>query len=142
MLRVLLFSAVLLLTAACGRDADIVPTLAAEVAGHYQTNGYLDYLCLALPPDKMPSVTLSEAPGSTLTLTYRQQYPAARTLTLPQVQLQRLADNSIELRQQGAIIGTVRTDRAFTRNGLERQALVLRLLQATNADTISFTGSK
>lgn len=142
MLRVLLFGVTLLLTAACGRDTDIAPTLADEVSGQYQTNGYLDYLCIALPPGKMPSVTLTEESALSVTLTYQQQYPATRTLTLPQVQLQRLADNSIELRQQGAVIGTVRTDRAFTSNGLERQALVLRVQRNSSTDSISFTGSK
>lgn len=142
MLRVLLFCSVLFISAACGRENDIAPTLATEVAGEYTTNGFLDYLCIALPPDKMPTATLREESAGSVTLTYLQQYPTVRLLTIKQVQLQRLPDNSVQLAQQGEILGTVRTDRAFGSNGLERQALVLRVQRQNGTDGFSFTGAK
>ncbi|MEZ0612266.1 hypothetical protein ACAW74_27400 [Fibrella sp. WM1] len=142
MLRVLLFCFVLFISAACGRESDIAPTLATEVAGEYQTNGFLDYLCIALPADKMPTATLREESANSVTLTYLQQYPTTRLLTIKQVQLQRLPDNSVQLIQQGEILGTVRTDRAFGNNGLERQALVLRVQRQSDTDSFSFTGAK
>ena len=48
MLRVLLFSAVLMLTAACGREADIAPTLARVLAIPVPA-GQMDGRALDLP---------------------------------------------------------------------------------------------
>ena len=144
MTKALLFSALLLLTAACGQHADVSPTLVSEVAGTYQTNGFLDYLCVALPTNKMPSATLTPETDATVTLTYLQQYPTPQTRTFAHLQLSRQPDNSIQLLQQGQALGTIRTDRAFSANGMERQALVLRV-QANTSDpqtAITFTGAK
>jgi hypothetical protein len=141
MVRALLFSFSVLLLTACGREADIAPTLATEVAGQYQTNGFLDYLCIALPPEKMPSVTLTPEAEGQVSLTYLRQYPAVQTLKLANVRLTRQPDNSIQLTQQGIILGNVRPDRAFNTNGLERQALVLRIARP-DPNGFTFTGSK
>lgn len=142
MLRTLLFCTVLFALAACGRENDITPTLAGEVAGNYKTNGFLDYLCIALSTDQMPVVSISHESASTVSILYQQAYPTSRTIALKGVSLKRLADNSIELSQQGDALGTVRTDRAFNNNGLERQALVLRVQRQQGDDSFSFTGAK
>ncbi|XWW47740.1 hypothetical protein JYG30_09960 [Fibrella sp. USSR17] len=144
MKQALLFSTLLLVTAACGRSNDVAPTLASEVSGTYLTNGFLDYLCIALPPDKMPTATLTPETDAAVTLTYLTKYPATKAQTFTHLQLKRMADNSIQLSQQGQVLGTVQPDRAFNANGMERQALVLRV--QTNASdpqtAITFTGAK
>lgn len=144
MKKALLFSTLLLLSGACSRNADVAPTLAGEVAGTYLTNGFLDYLCIALPPNQMPTVSLVPGSDATVTLTYLKRYPVAQSQTFSHLQLTRRADKSIELTQAGQVIGTVRPDRAFNANGMERQALVLRI-QSDSSDpqiAIVFTGAK
>ncbi len=144
MKKALLFSTLLFLSAACSRNADVAPTLAGEVAGTYLTNGFLDYLCIALPPNQMPMVTIVPESDAAVTLTYLKQYPVAQSQTFSHLQLTRLADKSIQLTQQGQVIGTVSPDRAFNANGMERQALVLRV-QSNTSDpqtAIVFTGAK
>jgi hypothetical protein len=141
MVRLLLFSIIVLVATACGREADIAPTLTNEVAGQYQTNGFLDYLCIALPPEKMPSVTIAPETDGQVTLTYLRHYPTTQRINFTNVALARQPDGSIQLMQAGIILGNTRTDRAFNSNGLERQALVLRIARpGTNGFT--FTGSK
>ncbi len=146
MQKIVLLSGLWLLASACGRgnDVAIAPSLAAEVAGTYQTNGFLDYRCIALPPDKMPTATLLHETDATVMLTYLERYPVAKQLIISHLQLSRLPDNSIQLTEQGTVLGTVRIDRAFGTNGMERQGLVLRLQgTATNKETnFAFTGSK
>ena len=141
MTKALLFSLLVFLAAACGPAQDVSPTLSSEVAGTYQTNGFLDYLRITLPADKMPVATLTRETDATVTLTYLQQYPTPATQTITNIQLNRLADNSIELIQQGTVLGSVRPDRAFSNNGMERQALVLRLQQPSKTG-ITFTGAR
>lgn len=144
MKKALLFSTLLFLTAACSSGNDVAPTLAGEVSGTYLTNGFLDYLCIALPPDQMPTATLTPETDATVSLTYLQKYPEAKSLTFTHLQLTRLADNRVELIRQGQVIGTIQTDRAFNTNGMERQALVLRVqASVSNQQTvIIFTGAK
>ena len=146
MKKALLIGCMSYLLMACGpgSERDIAPTLSAEVTGTYLTNGFLDYLCIALQTGKMPMASLKPETGNVVTLTYLQQYPVAQVQTLTQVQLTRLADNTVQLTRQGQVIGTVRTDRAFNANGMERQAPVLQLQigdQHTQS-TLSFTGAK
>ncbi len=144
MKKVLLFSTLLFLSAACSRSTDVSPTVAGEVAGTYLTNGFLDYLCIALPADKMPTATLTPESDATVTLTYLRRYPVEQSQTFPSLQLTRLTDKSIQLTRQGQVLGTIQTDRAFNANGMERQALVLRV-QANTRDpltAITFTGAK
>ncbi|MBO0950224.1 hypothetical protein [Fibrella forsythiae] len=143
MKKALLFSTLLFVSAACSRNNDVAPTLASEVAGTYLTNGFLDILCIALPANQMPAVTLTPETEAAVTLTYLRQYPTAQSQTLTHLQLTRLADKSIQLTQQGQVLGTVQTDRAFNTNGMERQALVLRVQTNANPQTaITFTGAK
>ena len=144
MKKLLLVSTLLFLSAACGRSSDVAPTLAGEVAGTYLTNGFLDYLCIALPPDQMPTATLTPEGDAAVTLTYLRKYPVAQSQIFTHLQLTQLADKSIQLSREGLVLGTVQTDRAFNTNGMERQALVLRV-QSTTSDTqsaITFTGAK
>lgn len=144
MKKALLFSALLFLTAACSPGNDVAPTLAGEVSGTYLTNGFLDYLCIALPPNQMPTATLTPETDATVSLTYLQKYPEVKSLVFSHLQLTRLPDNRVELTRQGQVIGTIQTDRAFNTNGMERQALVLRV-QASISDqqaVILFTGAK
>ncbi|MEZ0543009.1 hypothetical protein [Fibrella arboris] len=144
MKKALLFSTLVFLSAACSRSNDVAPTLAGEVSGTYLTNGFLDILCIALPANQMPAVTLTPETDAAVTLTYLRKYPTAQSQTFTHLQLTRLTDNSIQLAQQGQVIGTVQTDRAFNSNGMERQALVLRV-QANTTDpqtAITFTGAK
>lgn len=138
----LILSALLLGLAACGRGTDIAPTLASEVAGSYQTNGFLDVLCVSLPPNKMPTAALKSQSDAVVTLTYQQSYPVQQTRIIDNVLLQRQADNSIQLLSAGSVIGTVRTDRVFSSNGMEQQGLVLRVQATTAGATVYFTGSK
>lgn len=144
MKKALLFSSLLFLSAACSRSNDVAPTLASEVSGTYLTNGFLDYLCIALPADQMPTATLTPETDAAVTLTYLTKYPTAQSQTFTHLQLTRLADNSIQLAQQGNVLGTVQTDRAFNANGMERQALVLRVQANANdpQTAITFTGAK
>lgn len=144
MKKALLFSTLLFLSAACSRSNDVAPTLAGEVAGTYLTNGFLDYLCIALPADQMPVATLTPETDASVKLTYLRKYPVVQSQTFTQLQLTRLTDNSIQLSRQGQVLGTIQTDRAFNTNGMERQALVLRV-QANISDpqsAITFTGAK
>lgn len=126
----------------CGRGTDITPTLAGEVAGRYQTNSFLDFRCIALPSGSMPSATLKSQSDATVTLTYQETYPTARTQTIANISLYRQADNSVQLISGGNVIGTVRTDRVFSSNGMERQGLVLRVQADSPGTAVSFTGSK
>jgi hypothetical protein len=144
MKKALLFSILAFLSAACGPGNDVAPTLASEVSGTYLTNGFLDYLCVALPADQMPTATLTPETDATVTLTYLRKYPMVQSQTFMHLQLTRLADKSIQLSQQGQILGTVQTDRAFNTNGMERQALVLRVQTNPNdpQTAITFTGAK
>ncbi|WP_375443324.1 hypothetical protein [uncultured Fibrella sp.] len=144
MKKALLFSILLLVSAACSRSNDVAPTLAGEVSGTYLTNGFLDYLCIALPANQMPTATLTPETESTVTLTYLRKYPTAQSQAFPHLQLTRLADKSIQLSRQGQVFGTVQTDRAFNTNGMERQALVLRVQSNPSdpQDAITFTGAK
>ena len=144
MKKALLFSTLLFMSAACSRSNEVAPTLAGEVAGTYLTNGFLDYLCIALPAGQMPTVSLTPETDVAVTLTYLTRYPVARSQRITHLQLTRLSDSSIQLSQSGRVIGTVQTDRAFNTNGMERQALVLRV-QANSTDpqtAITFTGAK
>ena len=144
MIKALFFSILVLLSVACSPGNDVAPTLAGEVSGTYLTNGFLDYLCIALPPDQMPTAKLTPETDATVTLTYLTSYPAPQSQTFAHLQLARLADNSIQLTRQGQVIGTVQTDRAFNTNGMERQALVLRVqTKPSNPQAaIVFTGAK
>ncbi|MBO0939748.1 hypothetical protein J2I47_24595 [Fibrella sp. HMF5335] len=142
MIRILLLGTLVFTTMSCGRDTDIAPTMASEVTGRYQTNGFLDVLCVALPANKMPTATINIQSDAVVTLTYQQVYPTEQTHVIPNIALKRQADNSIQLSSGGSVVGTVSTDRVFSNNGMERQGLVLRI-QAVSAGTrVSFTGSK
>ena len=53
----LLFGSLLGVLSACQQEVDIAPdstSLAAQVAGTYRTNFYLDPSCVAIPADQMP----------------------------------------------------------------------------------------
>lgn len=144
MKKALLFSTLLYLLAGCRSSNDVAPSLAGEVAGTYLTNGFLDYLCVALPADQMPTATLTPESDAAVTLTYLIKYPVVKPQTFAHLQLTRLPDKSIQLSQPGRVIGSIQVDRAFNSNGMERQALVLRI-QANISDTqtaITFTGAK
>ncbi|MBO0932679.1 hypothetical protein [Fibrella aquatilis] len=144
MSRILLLSTVLFAMTACSRGTDVAPTLAGEVAGSYQTNGYLDVSCVALPATQMPAVGIRQESDVAVTITYQRQYPVAQTFTLPHVQLQRLVDQRVKLVYAGEDIGTAQMDRAFSSNGMESQAMVLRLsrLAGPESDRFVFIGSK
>ena len=138
----LILSTLLIGLAACGRGTDIAPTLAGEVAGRYQTNSFLDFRCIALPSGSMPSATLKSQSDVTVTLTYQETYPTVKSQTIANIALQRLTDTSIRLINNGNVIGTVRTDRVFSSNGMERQGLVLRVQTDSPGTTVNFTGAK
>ena len=90
----------------------------------------------------MPSATLKSQSDVTVTLTYQETYPTVKSQTIANIALQRLTDTSIRLINNGNVIGTVRTDRVFSSNGMERQGLVLRVQTDSPGTTVNFTGAK
>ncbi|GAA4449175.1 hypothetical protein GCM10023189_08240 [Nibrella saemangeumensis] len=140
--RLLLFAFTGLL-AACRQEIEPESvTLADRLSGTYQTNSFLDVLCIALPPDKMPVADLKVESDSEVTLTVRRFFPVADTQTLRKVKLQPLADHSVRLLYQSEEIGTYQTDRVFTNSGMETQGNVLRISRAAGDPQTSlyFTG--
>lgn len=142
--RLLLF-AFLAGATACQRETDIRPnaqTLAAEVAGTYQTNVYLDPSSVALPADQMPYAQLQTESDSTVTLVYTKLYPARSSQRIPNIALNRRADG-IQLRVADSSIGALQTDRIFMNNGMEKQGKLLRVsLQNDPQHSVYFAGFK
>ncbi|GAA4410958.1 hypothetical protein GCM10023187_36200 [Nibrella viscosa] len=130
--RLLLFVITGLL-AACRQEIEPESaTLAGRLAGAYQTNSFLDVLCIALPADKMPVAELKAESDSEVTVTLRRFHPDTNTQTLTNITLQPQADKSIRLLYNGEVIGTYQTDRVFTNSGMETQGNVLRIAKADN----------
>lgn len=119
-------------------------TLAGRLSGMYQTNGFLDVLCIALPADKMPVAELKAESDSEVTVVIRRFYPTAGTRTLKKVALQPQADRSVRLLYQGSVIGTCQTDRVFNNSGMEMEGNVLRISRPADdpQESLLFTGYK
>lgn len=136
MKHLILFSTLLGL-AACRPNADVAPVpLPVEVVGTYQTNGFLDYRCLALPANQMPTVTIRATGLNTLTVTLTRFRPKTHIQTLTGVTLSPQPDQHMALLRGNQVIGSVQTSRVFTASGMETQGKLLRL-SAMNTD---FTG--
>jgi hypothetical protein len=144
MKKPLLFSTLGLLLA-CQPESNVSPaatSLAAEVAGLYRTNVYLDPACLAIPTEQMPYVELKAESANSVTLVYTKLYPAKAIQSFEHVIVQRQAE-AIEFRLAGASIGTLQTDRLFTSNGMEKQGNLLRVsMQHNPQNTVYFAGSR
>ncbi|MFD2572419.1 hypothetical protein ACFSUS_17400 [Spirosoma soli] len=142
----LLFCALLGSLTACQQDNDVQPnssSLAAEVAGKYQTNFFLDPSCVAVPADKMPFAELRTESDSTVTLVYTRLYPNKDIRQIPNVVLSRQTE-AIQLRVADSSIGTLQADRIFTDSGMEKQGKLLRIsVQSNNPqNTLYFSGYK
>lgn len=133
------------LMASCRQEIEPeAATPAARLSGTYQTNGFLDVLCIALPSDKMPVAELRADSDSEVTVTIRRFFPAPETKTLKKVALQVQNDQSVWLLYQGKLIGSYQTDRIFTSSGMEIEGNVLRINKSTDDSQQSFvfTGYK
>ncbi|WP_080237638.1 hypothetical protein [Spirosoma rigui] len=141
----LLLIALVATATACEHETAIEPTaqtLAGEVAGTYHTNVYLDPSRVALSASQMPYAELKRESDSTVTLLYTKRYPAAGTVRIPNVVLNRQPD-LIQLRVADSSIGTLQTDRVFTDNGMEKQGKLLRVsLPTGDRQNQPFTGFK
>ncbi len=141
----LLFCALLGSITACQRDGDIQPTsssLAAEVAGVYRTNFYLDPSSVAIPADKLPYAELKKESDSTVALVFTKLYPEKAVNELPNIKLRRQS-STIQLRLADSSIGTLQADRIFTNSGMEKQGNLLRItLQSNSQHLLNFAGAK
>ena len=122
---------------ACQSNADVTPVpLTNEIVGTYQTNSFMNYLCLTLSANQMPTVTLHATDDHTATLIITQSFPKSSVQTIRDVSLIQQPDQSIELRLAGQVIGTIQKGRVFTASGMETQGNLLQL----STSTIDFTG--
>ena len=145
MKKPLLFCSLIGILSGCSSEADISPgsfSLASKAAGLYRTNFYLDPSSVATPADKMPSTELKAESDSTVSLTYTKFYPTPGSQSIQRVLLRQQMDG-IELLVNGSPIGTLRTDRIFTDNGMEKQGSLLRLtVRADSTNRLNFSGIK
>lgn len=136
----LLYTLMLGTLAGCGREADIQPGSlppAVEAAGTYRTNFYLDPSGVALSAGPRPSVELRTETDSTVMLAYATGSANRPARRIPGVLVQRQPDG-LHLSVAGQDIGTLRTERIFLDNGLEKQGQLLRL--DGSGDAGSFPG--
>lgn len=129
MKKQLLFCSVLGMLTACQHDTDIQPnasSLAGEAVGTYRTNFYLDVSCVAIPAGQMPYAELKAESDSSVTLIYTKLYPVKNSRIINNIRLTRQAAG-IDLRLADSSIGTLRVDRIFTNNGMEKQGQLLNV---------------
>jgi hypothetical protein len=143
MKKPLLFCSLIGILSGCYSEADISPnssSLSSKAAGLYRTNFYLDPSCVATPTDKMPYTELKAESDSTVTLTYTKFYPTPGSQSIPHVLVRQQSDG-IQLQLAGLTIGTLKTDRVFTNNGMEKQGQLLRLtIPENSANSLNFNG--
>jgi hypothetical protein len=143
MKKPLLFCSLIGVLSGCYSETDISPntsSLASKVAGTYRTNFYLDPSCVATPTDKMPYTELRAESDSTLTITYTKFYPTPGSQSIPHV-LVRQQPDGIQLLVAGSTIGTLKIDRIFINNGMEKQGQLLRLaIPGDSASSLNFSG--
>jgi hypothetical protein len=143
MKKPLLFCSLIGILSGCYSEADISPdssSLASKAVGLYRTNLYLDPSRVATPTDKMPYTELRAESDSTLTLTYTKFYPTPGSQSIPHVLVKQQSDG-IQLQVAGLTIGTLKTDRIFTNNGMEKQGQLLRLtIPGDSANNLIFSG--
>ena len=139
----LLFCSMIGVLSGCYRTVDINPnpsSLAAEVSGVYRTNFYLDPSCVAIPANQMPYAELKAESDSNVTVMYTKFYPVKSTQFIEHITVGRQPEG-IYFRTVDSAIGTLKTDRIFTNNGMEKQGQLLRLtIQLDSAVTLNFTG--
>ncbi len=143
MKKPLLFCSLLGMLSGCYNEDGISPnasSLASQAAGLYRTNLYLDPSRVATPTDKMPYTELRAESDSTLTLTYTKLYPTPGSQSIQNVLVKQQLDG-LQLTVAGLPVGTLRTDRVFTNNGMEKQGRLLRLsLPGDSTDSLHFSG--
>ena len=125
-----LFCLLLSSLAACTPGNDVQPnpgTLAGEVSGLYRTNPYVNPSCVAIPAEKMPTITLRPESDGVVSLVYTYQFSKPDSQQLTGVLLSRRADSVVQLTYGNVVLGTVQTDRVFTDNGMEKQGKLLRV---------------
>ena len=140
--RHLLFCALLGLLTACQHEGDIQPaaaSLAGEVVGTYHSNFYLDVSCVAIPADKMPYAQIKAESDSSVTLIYTKLYPAKTSRSFEHIKLLRQSAG-IQLRMADSTLGTLKTDRIFTDNGMEKQGKLLRVTVQDPQNFLYFAG--
>lgn len=144
MKKQLLLYVLLVASAACQREGDVQPvsSLTEQVVGTYQTNGYVDVLNISLPSDKMPSAELKASSDTEVTLIFTKQYPVKEVKKLDHVTLSLQPDQSIVFRVDGAVIGSLQTDRVFTASGMETEGKLLRINGKASQGEVNFTGYK
>lgn len=141
--RIVYSALFLIATSATSCRNDIAPvTLSGEVAGAYQTNGFLDVNYIALPTSQLPTVQLRPKTGNQVTMLLSQPSSATAVQVVDNVLLTRQADESIKLEQNGKSIGSIQLDRVFDQKGMESQGRLIRLaLPASKIQSgVSFTG--
>ena len=146
MIQRLLLFALCATATACQREADVQPspqTLAGEVAGTYQTNVYLDPSSVALPANHMPYAEIRAESDSTVTLIYTKLYPDKSNQRISNIGLGRGETGAVQLRLADSSIGTLKTDRIFMNNGMEKKGKLLRIsLQSDPQRSLYFAGFK
>lgn len=143
MKKPLLFCSLMGALSGCYSEANISPSstsLASKAVGVYRTNFYLDPSSVATPADEMPYTELKAESDSTLSLTYTRFYPTPSSQFIQHVLVRQLSDG-VQLELGGSTIGTLKTDRVFTNNGMERQGQLLRLtVPGDSTNTLNFSG--
>lgn len=143
MKKPLLFCSLMGILSGCYSEADISPntsSLASKVAGMYRTNFYLDPSRVTTPTDKMPYTELKAESDSTVVITYTKSYPTSGSQSIQHV-LVRQQPDGIQLQVAGSTIGTLKTDRIFTNNGMEKQGSLLRLtISGDSTNSLNFNG--
>jgi len=146
MKKQLLFCVLLGSLASCAQEADVQPStgsLAKEVAGKYQTNFYLDPSCVAIPASQMPYAEIRAESDSSVTMIYTKLYPAKMNRVVGRIRLVR-QPAGIDLRLADSIVGTLRTERIFANNGMEKQGQLLRIMmgQTDPQNFLYFAGTR
>ena len=143
MKKPLLFCSLIGALSGCYSETDILPessSPASRAVGLYRTNFYLDPSSVAIPADKMPYTELRAESDSTLTLTYTKFYPTPSSQFIHHILVRQQSDG-IQFELAGAAIGTLKVDRIFTNNGMEKQGQLLRLtLPGDSTNNLNFSG--
>ena len=144
MKKQLLFCSLMGVLTACQQQTDIQPStssLAGEVAGTYRTNFYLDVSCVAIPAGQMPYAEVKAESDSSVTLIYTKFSPAKSSRVINHIRLVRqLAGIGLYLADSS--VGTLKTDRIFTDNGMEKQGKLLRITVQDPQNFLYFAGTR
>jgi hypothetical protein len=101
--------------------------------GTYYTNGFLDFACVALPPDKMPVLHIDKTSANQYTLRLTRFFPEKRVVSFKGVTLKSAAKGQ-DLYKEGQKIGSWGI--------LFKESTIIRLEIANPEDPIYFVGEE